>query len=371
MASELKRGLGAKAISRLAENLVRVWPQFNSAGFIASSKRGLGKLELKARVKHVAQALALHLPQEYASAAQVLMRAADSWDSGDADDPLRAFAAWPLFQFIEDHGIDDFDRSMEALHRLTHLFSAEFAMRPFIERYPDRAFEQLELWAKDEDEHIRRLVSECTRSRLPWATKVQLLSDDSIPVVRLLEMLKDDPALYVRRSVANNLNDIAKDNPELVIEICQRWTQGASAQRQWIVKHATRTLVKQGHPQVWPLLGFTAKPKLKLLPLEISQAKLTVGDSLEFQLEIQSAAKSPQKLAVDYIVHFVKSGGKQRPKVFKLKVLELAAGHSVKLKKRHSLREISTRKYYAGVHRVEIVVNGRVYAQGEFRLALA
>lgn len=368
MAPPLKLGLARPAIERLGRSVERAHSSFDRVGFVDAALRGLDELELKERVAHVAEVLGAHLPDDYSEALEVVVRAGETFDRGDEDDPLRGFAAWPLFDFIERRGPHDFDRSMAALRSITHLFSAEFAVRPFIARYPEPAFAELARWAEHDSEHVRRLVSEGTRSRLPWATKVEALVDDPGPTLALLEMLKDDPALYVRRSVANNLNDIAKDHPDLVVDVCEAWREGASKERRWVIERATRTLVKAGHPRVWGLLGFTRRPSVEVSPIVIEPRTVRLGDELEFGFELTSTKKSKQRLAVDYAVHFVKANGKQRPKVFKLKVLDLAPGQGVELSRRQSFRPISTRKYYPGRHAVEVLVNGQAYARAEFEL---
>ncbi len=364
----MKEGLNRPAITRLAANLRRAWESFDSEAFVTAATEDLDRLELKERVKKVADTLANFLPSDYPAAVKIIVRASKTWDRVEAEDPLRGFAAWPLFDFIALRGLGDFRRSMAALRSITHLFSAEFAVRPFILRYPARAFAELTKWTQHRDEHVRRLASEGARPRLPWATRIQPLIDDPAPVVELLELLKDDPALYVRRSVANNLNDIAKDHPELVIDLCEAWLEGASAERRWIVERATRTLVKAGHPRVWGLLGFTKKPKVAVSPLRLSSKRLSIGDDLRLHFKITSQARTSQRLAVDYRVYFLKANGEQRPKVFKLKVLGLAAAEVIEISKSQSFRRISTRKYYPGRHAIEVLVNGEARGRAEFEL---
>ncbi len=330
--------------------------------------RGLDRLELKPRVGHIASQLATFLPRDYRTALAIVVRASERWDRGDEDDPLRGFAAWPLFHFIEHYGTEDFTRSMAALRSMTHLFSAEFAIRPFIALYPKRAFAELGRWTKDASEHVRRLASEGARPRLPWATRVPALIDDPSPVLALLDRLKDDPALYVRRSVANNLNDIAKDHPDRVLDQCEAWLDGASQERRWIVGHATRTLVKSGHPGVWGLLGFTPRPQVAGSEIAVSPGRVRMGDDVSFTFQLTSTAPVSQRLVVDYAIHFVKASGARRPKVFKLKVVTVAPRQVTALSCRHSFRKISTRTYYPGVHAIEVLVNGNVEGRAEFTL---
>ncbi|MDH5671084.1 MAG: DNA alkylation repair protein [Myxococcales bacterium] len=364
----MKDSLGREAVTRLAQNIERVWPDFADKAFVAAACRGLGKLELKERAVHVAEALAAHLPDDYRAALEVIDRAAASWEAGDPDDALRGFAAWPLFFFVERHGVDDFDASMATLRRITHLFSAEGAVRPFIERYPKRAHRELGRWSRDRDEHVRRLVSEGMRPRLPWAARIPALIEDPAPVLSLLERLKDDPARYVQRSVANNLNDISKDHPELVVETCRRWSRDAGEGRRWIIGHGLRTLIKRSHPGALELMGYGSRPRVRLQDVRITPRRVRLGADLRLSFGLESEAQGEQALLVDYAVHYVKANGSLSPKVFKLRKLKLAAGAQRELQATISFAPISTRRYWPGTHRVELRINGAPYPLGDFEL---
>lgn len=368
---QLKHGLGREAIERLARNVARASSSFDVKSFVSASTRGLSPLELKQRVAHVAEVLAEHLPASYPKALAIVVKAEKAWDRGDPDDPYRGFAAWPLFHFIEMRGQDDLDRSMEALRRLTHLFSAEFAVRPFLRLYPGPALERLAEWCDDPSADVRRLVSEGTRPRLPWAGRLPAFQRDPAPVLVLLERLKDDPSECVRRSVANNLNDIGKDHPERLLEVCSRWSADAAPERQWVIRRATRSLVKAGHPGVWKLLGVSERAHVKVADLRARPKRVPFGGETELSFRVRSTATSSQRVVVDFAVHYVKANGQTRPKVFKLRELDLAPGEEVALGKRISFRPISTRRYYPGVHRVEVLVNGTPSASTEVRLLSA
>ncbi len=364
----MKDRLDSGAIARLGANVARAWPAFDAAAFTRTAERGLAPLELKQRVSHVTTVLADHLPADPAAAIRILVRAGKTWDRGDARDPLRGFAAWPVFEYIETRGGSHFDASMAALRELTHLFSAEFAVRPFIASEPDRAFAYLEAWTQDDSEQVRRLASEGARPRLPWARRLPALQRDPTRLLALLERLRDDPSPFVRRSVANNLADIAVDHPDRVVAVCKRWLRGASDERAWIVRRATRNLVKAGHPAVWSLLGYTESPAIAIDDLVVAPAEVTLGDDLRLAFRVTSTAAVHQRIVVDYAVSHVRANGTRAPKVFKLRDLELAPGATVAIEKRHPFRRITTRRYYAGVHRVDVLVNGVVQTGAEFCL---
>jgi len=365
----MKDGMGASAVSSLAAAITQGTPGFARQDFIEAALLGLEELELKERAAHITRALGLFLPDDYQEALPIVLRAGEAWRPIDPDDPFRSFGVWPLIDYVSMFGLAHFDLSMQALRALTPLFSSEFAIRFFLLEDTERALSFLERWTTDPDDHVRRLVSEGSRPRLPWAPRLPGFIDDPTPLLGLLDTLKDDPSLYVRRSVANNLNDIAKDNPDTVIELCKRWKMGASAERQWIIRHATRTLVKQGHPGVWGLLGYTDSPAVEAR-LELKQSSIHLGDSLEFGIEIHSTSAQPQKLVIDYALHLIKANGALKPKVFKLRNIDLAAGQHLRIDKRHPIKKISTRRYYPGVQEIELLVCGTSVARGSFKLIM-
>lgn len=367
----MKDGLGSDAVKRIATALSAADSGFDTQAFRRSAMRGLKALELKARVGHVIGALRKHLPQDTLQALDVLVRAGANWEprpEGAGD--FFSFAAWPVIDFVGAHGLDHPEESLDALRKLTGLFSAEFAIRPFLERHERLTLTRLRRWTKDPDPNVRRLVSEGTRPRLPWGGRLKRFQSDPTPVIRLLERLKDDDALYVRRSVANNVNDISKDHPDRVVELVSKWSRNASDERLWIVRHATRTLVKAGHPGALKVLGFDPKAKVDVVGLSVTPRTLKLGGALTLNFELRSRARRAQPLIVDYAVHHVKKTGERTAKVFKLKTLKLAAKAVVEVKKKHSIRKISTRVYYPGRHLVEILVNGSSRGRAEFDLKL-
>jgi 3-methyladenine DNA glycosylase AlkC len=366
----MKEGLNAKAISRIGGAFKRLSPLFPIQKFENDCLNGLENLELKQRTHHIIAILHQCLPNDFEQTADLLLGIKAFWDYGDANDPLRGFAAWAVTDYVAEHGLQHPHKSLQVLEYLTDLFSSEFAIRYFIVNHYDISYEKLLVWADHESEHIRRLASEGCRPRLPWGMRLQQFCKDPQPLVPILEKLNDDSSEYVRRSVANNLNDIAKDNPEFVINLCQQWSRGASLNTQWIIKHATRTLVKNGHPDVFALLGYTHQPKLRLNSLSVNKPMVKLGGSIGFEMVIISEATFEQKLVIDYAVHHVKANGNTTPKVFKLKTLNIAGGETVTLSKNQPFKPISTRRYYGGVHSIEVLVNGVGLGCIDFELQL-
>ncbi len=367
----MKDGLGKPAILRLARNLKRADGDFDAEAFTRRCVRGLAKLELKQRVLHVIEGLDRHLPQSFAQSSQILRRAASNWDAGDPSDPLRGFAAWPMIDYVGVRGLKDFDLGMATLHDLTGLFTAEFAIRPFIRDNPERALSTIRKWTRDSDPAVRRLCSEGLRPLLPWGKRVPYLTENPETIVAILDELVEDPSADVRRSVANNINDIGKSHPDLAVQTCRRWLERATpTQREPIerlIKHATRSLVKLGNQGALELLGAATTPNVRV-DFSVTPKHLELGGTLTLDARVISKSNRVQKLVIDFIIHHQKANQSTAGKVFKWKVLELPARSSAVLRKRHTVRRITTRKYYSGRHLIEVSINGQRLASAEFTL---
>jgi 3-methyladenine DNA glycosylase AlkC len=350
---------------------------FDQKGFQESAGRDLEALELKERSAQIEAALTEYLPADFLLAAEVLHRALrQGEDDGAASavppaEGMSGFALMPVADYVARHGLRHFDLALSLLKDITRQFSSEFAIRPFLVAEPERTLTVLEDWAGDSNHHVRRLVSEGTRPRLPWTTQLTAFVEDPRPILPLLEALKDDPSEYVRRSVANNLNDIAKDHPDLVAEIAVRWLgdvpEDVSEERRRLVKHACRTLVKQGHPGALKALGH-GPPRISLEGMTVLTPQVRLGEALRFEAAFRSDADTDQSLIVDYVIHHRKANGATSPKVFKWKTLTLGAGKEHSAVRRHPMKRITTRAYYPGVHFVELQVNGRTMGRRSFEL---
>jgi 3-methyladenine DNA glycosylase AlkC len=369
MPTPFKDHVNAAAAARLGAAIRTATPTFDVAAFVADAARGLDALELKARIDHVATALSRHLPASFPEAAHLLCRAA-TLAAQTPDGALTMWTGWPCVTFVERYGLDHPAAALDALACLTPYASAEFAIRPFIERHPDVTWPRLGAWARSENVHLRRLASEGTRPRLPWGRRLTALVQDPSPTVPLLDALRDDPEEYVRRSVANHLNDISKDHPGLAIAIARRWTAEGGAHVERVVRHALRDLVKAGHPDALSLRGAAPTAALEVADLHITTPTVTLGESLHFDVTLVSRAAEPVRAIVDYVVHHRRAGGTLGPKVFKLTVRTLAPGERVTLTRAHPMRPITTRRYYPGEHRLEIQVNGARLAAAAFDLRL-
>lgn len=376
MAEPFKNLLNASTVGWLPRHLGRAWPAFDGERFEALALAGLEALEMKARAQHLCAALEATLPADFGAAADAIeasllpvRRDEELGELRAGEAGLAGWALWPLTEFVARRGLATPERALRCLHALTQRFTAEWAIRPFIVEHPALTFSTLQRWLDDPSPHVRRLVSEGSRPRLPWGLQLKGLIADPSPTLPLLAALQDDPSDYVRRSVANHLNDIAKDHPALVADWVERHLPGASPERRALLRHASRTLIKHGDARILKAWGlgrrFAGEVRLALSPKRVQ-----VGEALALEVTLSSSAKRSQKLVIDYAVHHVKANGERTPKVFKGWTIELAAGASRTLAKRHSMREVTTRRYHAGRHALDLRINGEVLAEASFDLKL-
>lgn len=364
----MKDGLDRVAIDRIARAFAG--DGFDAARFRRMALADLEGLELKQRVDHIRDALAACLPAEWARALPRVLAAGEAFPPGEPGDALRGFAAWPVIQWVPLAGAAHPEEALEALRRLTRLFSAEFAIRPFLAAHPELALGRLALWVDDPDPAVRRLVSEGSRPRLPWGERLRALQQDPGPMLPLLERLRDDPDESVRRSVANHLNDLSKDHPELLVRVCDAWLAGATPERKALVKHALRSLVKAGHPQALALLGAGQATDLRLAGFHILTPRVLLGQALQFNFELEIPAGEARILVLDYALVFPGSRGQARRKVFKLSTLQVEGGSRRTWQRRHPIRAITTRTYYEGECQLELLANGHCLGRAGFRLVL-
>lgn len=384
MAEALKHQLGPDLPRRVAAALHAAHPPLDVDAFEAFCLDGWDDLELTPRGQRIADAMAEFLPDDRSEALRVVIASLDHGpntvageDDGNADtrEDEGGWASWFYLahtRFVADHGLDHFELAMEAQYRLTQLFTAEFSIRPFLAGHPAATLDRLATWTGDPSHHVRRLVSEGTRTRLPWAGRLSHFIDDPTPVLELLEALRHDTSEYVRRSVANNLNDLAKDHPELVVSTARRWWNEdveLPAHRRRMIRHGLRTLIKQAHSGALEIMGFHESSPVKVLDVRITPVELAIGDKLKLEADVQNPSDGGAGALVDFVVHFVKANGSTSPKVFKGAELQLAAGETATVRKTISLAQHSTRTHYPGRHAVELQCNGSIVTAAEFTLS--
>lgn len=358
-APALKEIFNRKRFEHFADETAAVLPGFDRARFMALATEGLDELGIMQRMRQTATSLHETLPQDFSRALAILEQLAPRIG--------HSFAAIALSEFVALYGQDHFDRSMEALKFFTRFGSSEFAIRPFLAGEFERTLAVMRGWVVDENEHVRRLASEGSRPRLPWSFQLKPLLADPSPTLPILEALKSDPSLYVRKSAANHLNDISKDNPDWLLERLAAWDI-KDARTAWIVRHALRTMIKKGDVRALGLIGATGKAMVRVDAFSVAPSKIALGDRITLKAMIASMSDSPQKLVVDYAVHYVKKSGSASRKVFKLRETDLPASGAQEFSISQAVRDFTTRKHHAGFHRVELMLNGEVLAESGFDL---
>lgn len=348
MAEPLKNLYNKDLINSLASEIKRVYKKFDSEKF---QKRifseGWDKKELKERMRFIALTLSEFLPDDFEKAIAILMPVSEAFIGFE-------YMFFP--DFVELYGLHDFELSMKALAHFTDYSSSEFAIRVYIKKYPDKTMAQMESWAGSSNKHLRRLASEGCRPRLPWAMALPEFKKNPAPVLKIIKKLKDDESEYVRRSVANNLNDISKDNPLVVLNLAKKWI-GKKKRRDRLLKHACRSLLKSGNPKALKIFGLTRAAHIRVEALKLADS-VTIGDSFAFSFILKTNGKKLGRVRLEYAVDFKKSTGKLSRKIFKISEGNWSVREK-SISKILSFKIISTRRYYPGTHRVAIIVNGK------------
>jgi len=313
-------------------------------------------MPLKSRMYHIVDMLKPNLPKDFNQASNILVSACQHFNGFE-------YMFFP--GYFEKFGLNNLQTSLNALEKMTEFASAEFAIRPFIIQAPTETLARMQIWSLDTNEHLRRLASEGCRPRLPWAQALPSIKNDPSPILKILQSLKDDPSSYVQKSVANNLNDISKDHPNLTLDICRQW-QGSSDASNWIIKHACRTLLKQSHAETLVLFGFEKPEHLSIADLKQDQAVAANGD-FNFEFDIVSAKKQIGSLRIEYGIHFLRQNGNHNEKRFKIAEANYDEA-SKRIKKSYSFKPISTRRYYAGLQEFSLYLNGIEKYRGQFIL---
>ncbi len=367
---EFSEVINIQTVQKIGKSIQKIWADFDTQKLEQKVAPTLSSLAFKARANLIAEVLYELLPDDFGTSGQILLDAfGEELDNPDFTGE-HAFMYMPHGVYVSRYGLEEahFELSTQFLYEMTKRFSAEFAIRPFLDKFPERMLHKLQEWVKDESQHVRRLVSEGTRPRLPWASRVTVYDENYKVIMDLLTALRNDPELYVRRSVANHLNDLTKDRKDLVLTNLEAWNKTATKNIDWLTKHALRTLVKAGDAGALKILGFSDNPQVEVLNFEVQQSSLKLGEKLVFSFDIESKVSEPQNLVVDYMIYFKKANGSQSPKVFKLKVLELKGNSLVQLQKKQTLQQLSTRVLYEGMHAVELQINGKTFGKKEFEL---
>jgi 3-methyladenine DNA glycosylase AlkC len=357
-------------IIKIAEDISRVYPAFKKDKFVKNVVQNFPELELKQRITHIAQCLKNHLPESYPEALEIILNSLpESCNPNLNDNDFGDFIYAAYADFVAQFGCSakHLQISLQALEEITMRFSVEYAIRNFINAFPDETLKKIEQWSRHPHYHVRRLASEGTRPKLPWGIKVGLDVKQALP---FLDVLHADSTRFVTRSVANHLNDIAKTHPELVLEKLNQWkTQKSQNPKEldFIIRHALRTLIKNGDSAALKLIGISAKPKIEIQQISVSES---VQMNAHLEKSIALIPKEDCTLLIDYIIHFQNSKGEMNSmKIFKWKQISVKKNEQIHLFKRHEMKQfMTTRTLYPGKHRWSLQVNGDIIHQHEFEL---
>ena len=363
--SALKDIYSPEFYNRLSTVLQEVIPDFKKEVFISSIFNSeFSMMELKQRMRHTTLILNKFLPEKFADSFPILKKMMEKLrEKGIGEDSL-AYIFIP--DYIEIYGIDDYENAIKSIEFTTQFITCEFGIRPFLIKYGDKLMHQMKTWSLHENHKVRRLASEGSRSKLPWAMAVPSLKKNPDLVIEILENLKNDTSEYVRRSVANNLNDIAKDHPEKVLEIAKKW-KGISKETDAIIKHGARTLLKQGHPEILKIYGLQSD-NIEVENFKIITPRVKIGESLEFYFEIQNNNDSIQTVRLEYGIYYKKSKGHLAKKVFKISEKNYQPNECIKINRKQSFKIITTRVFYEGNHKLSIIVNGEEKCLKDFEI---
>lgn len=359
MPEPLKNMYSKNYLNNFADVFVKIYPKFDKTKFLnLVFDKDWDKKELKQRMRHISVCLHAVLPSDYKKSIDILKKAVPHFNG---------FLSMTFPDYVEVYGLDDYNTSIPALELFTQHGSSEFAIRHFIVKYPKRVMPQMLKWAKHKNHHVRRLASEGCRPRLPWAIGLPEFKRNPTEVLKVLEILKNDRSEYVRKSVANNLNDISKDNPELAFQTAKKWF-GKSSKTDWTIKHGMRGLLKKGDVKALKLFGFERAEGIKIADLKIDKEKIKVGDKISFGFKMNLTGTEKQKVRLEYTIDFITSSGKNSRKIFKITENIYEKGKSYEFKKSHSFKDLTVRKHFKGSHTLAIIVNGENLADKKFEI---
>ncbi|WP_271782313.1 DNA alkylation repair protein [Aquimarina algiphila] len=366
MAELLKNIYTREFFETFTNSLQQIVPNFNTSSFFTHIfNEEWEHKELKQRMRHIVIALQHHLSPEYAKNVDTIIQVIHQLQKDGVKENSLEYMFFP--DFIEYYGIDEYDISIEAIEKITQFTSCEFAIRPFILAFPDKGIQQMITWSRHQHPMVRRLSSEGCRPRLPWAMALPFLKKDPTSILPILKRLKNDESESVRRSVANNLNDVSKDNPDIVIRLAHDW-YGKSKNIDWLVKHACRTLLKQGNMKTMKLFGYGAIDTIKIEDLQIHTPKVRIGSALEFTFRLSNTGNSSSKLRLEYGLYYQKANGSLSKKVFKISEKIYPEKSSTLIHRKQSFKIITTRKFHTGLHQLSIIINGHEFEKYNFEL---
>lgn len=355
----LKEMFNLAYFEHLSIELSKSSSDFDTSLFLKEVTRDLASQSLNQRMRHASLTLNKFLPKDFKKAVGIL--------KSTIQHTKRGYTNLLFPDYVGLYGLEHFELSMEALKYFTCFGSSEFAIREFLKRDFKKTIKVMTIWAEDTNEHVRRLASEGSRPRLPWSFKIdEVIKDPKLTQVILFK-LKEDKSAYVKKSVANHLNDVSKDHPNQMLAFVKTWNK-SNPDSAWIIKHASRTLIKKGHSGSLAVFDFEKHPKIEISQFKIHPTKIHLGEVISFSFSLKSLKSKTQKLVIDYKMHYCKKSGASSVKVFKLKEVQLQANQVLCILKKQEIKDFSTRTHYPGKHKIEIQINGKILAVSGFQL---
>tara|TARA_Y100000766_G_scaffold218436_1_gene190386 strand:- start:1689 stop:2807 length:1119 start_codon:yes stop_codon:yes gene_type:complete len=355
-------------IMKIGNQLKAVFNDFKVNSFMTKASCFDKKDGLKDRANNIAEALVEFLPADYETSADIikstfkpLKKNQNNWND---------FFLMPYAIYVEKKGCkkEYLTTSFDLLKAITMRFTSEFSIRTFLVNFPKATFKVLHEWARDENPNVRRLASEGCRPRLPWAREIKSFKKNPKFCIELLQILRNDDSKYVQKSVANHMNDITKDNLELALIVLDNWKKENNKNTNWIVRHALRSEIKKGNPKALKIEGYSLDPQIEISNFFLSSNKIKIGDSIDLSFTITNKGGTVENLIIDYICYFIKSNGKTSSKTFKISRKKLQKKEYIIIKKSHSFKPLSTRKIYAGKHKITLFINGKIFNEKSFEL---
>jgi 3-methyladenine DNA glycosylase AlkC len=357
VAEELRNIYNFSFIEELLSSIKKEYPQFNiDKCREIIYENDWQNLRLKERMRQITVSLHKTLPDDYQTALEILYKVAPHF---------KGLGGIIFPDYVEQYGLKNWEISMKALVYFTAFSTSEFAIRPFLMENLEITLSQMLEWSLHQNEHVRRLASEGSRPRLPWGLSVPPLKRNPEKTIPILNHLKRDESLYVRKSVANHLNDISYTHPELVLQIANEW-YGEHEHTDWIIKHACRSLLKKGNPQALILFGFENDHEVELKVFTLDKTRLSIGEDIQFSFTAKTNKEMPVR--IEYSINYVKANGSRSTKVFMVKTLTMKQNEERTFTKKQSFKDLTTRKHYKGIHTLSIIINGSVKASSDFEI---
>ena len=355
----LKEIFNTERLQHIATEMTAVHPGFDAKAFLKLARTGLAELSVMQRMARVSECLHAVLGLDFEASLPVLRALAPRLNS--------AFVSMCLPHYVATYGAERFELSMDALKYFTAFGSAEFAIRHFLRQDLERSLALMHDWSRDDNEHVRRLASEGCRPRLPWSFRLEPIQAEPRLAAAILDNLKADPSLYVRKSVANHLNDITKDHPQWVLDLIEGWSLD-NKHTAWIARHALRSLIKQGNQRALAIIGASGKPEVEIIDIQVNPPVIGLGEKITLSFAVRSTVEASQRLVIDYAIDYVKANGSTSAKVFKLKTLTLPGKATESIARGQHIKELTTRRHYAGRHAVHVLINGERLASSAFEI---